>query len=318
MTTIRLQTNQNRLIAAFRHAFTQASMLGELLQNARRAKARHIHITTEDDTLTVSDDGEGIANLQALICIAESGWDEELKARENPFGIGVLSTLYFARSLRVHSLDKAFRAATDAISTTASAINAWRLLYSVCTMLRGVRDTSTARRAASLGPSRRHVRGRAPDRDLEIAVTSYSVFALAEGSDVADDPRLLRVDVADEHGELVAAEAGAHVGGAQEFLDAAGDLDEEFVAEVVAAGVVDVLEAVEVEEDHRGGGVVGVGQRVVGVLEEERAVAELGQRVHTGEVQRLVGQADGRVVRGHAVRVDRHHAHAHGDVGLRG
>jgi hypothetical protein len=115
MTTIRLQTNQNRLIATLRHAFTQASMLGELLQNARRAKARHIHITAEGDTLTVSDDGEGIADLQALICIAESGWDEELKARENPFGIGVLSTLYFARSLRVHSLDKAFRAATAAI-----------------------------------------------------------------------------------------------------------------------------------------------------------------------------------------------------------
>ena len=115
MTTIRLQTNQNRLIATLRHAFTPASMLGELLQNARRAKARHIHITAEGDTLTVSDDGEGIADLQALICIAESGWDEELKARENPFGIGVLSTLYFARSLRVHSLDKAFRAATAAI-----------------------------------------------------------------------------------------------------------------------------------------------------------------------------------------------------------
>jgi len=115
MTTIRLQTNQNRLIATLRHAFTQASMLGELLQNARRAKARHIHINAEGDTLTISDDGEGIANLQSLICIAESGWDEELKARENPFGIGVLSTLYFARSLCVHSLDKAFRAATSAI-----------------------------------------------------------------------------------------------------------------------------------------------------------------------------------------------------------
>lgn len=115
MTTIHLQTNQNRLIATLRHAFTQASMLGELLQNARRAKAGHIHITAEGDTLTVSDDGEGIADLQALICIAESGWDEELKARENPFGIGVLSTLYFARSLRVHSLDKAFRATTAAI-----------------------------------------------------------------------------------------------------------------------------------------------------------------------------------------------------------
>jgi len=115
MTTIRLQTNQNRLIATLRHAFTQASMLGELLQNARRAKARHIHITAEGDTLTVSDDGEGIADLQALICIAESGWDEELKARENPFGIGVLSTLYFARSLRVHSLDKVFRSTTTAV-----------------------------------------------------------------------------------------------------------------------------------------------------------------------------------------------------------
>ncbi|MGY6272942.1 ATP-binding protein [Achromobacter denitrificans] len=117
MTTIRLQTNQNRLIATFRHAFTQASMLGELLQNARRAKARHIHITAEGDTLTVSDDGEGIANLQTLICIAESGWDEALKVQENPFGIGVLSTLYFARSLRVHSLNMAFRA------TTATIIN---------------------------------------------------------------------------------------------------------------------------------------------------------------------------------------------------
>ncbi|AYN19587.1 ATP-binding protein [Alcaligenes aquatilis] len=115
MSTIRLQTNQNRLIETFRHAFTQASMLGELLQNARRAKACHIHITTEGDTLTVSDDGEGIANLQTLICIAESGWNEELKARENPFGIGILSTLYFARSLRVHSLDMAFRATTAAI-----------------------------------------------------------------------------------------------------------------------------------------------------------------------------------------------------------
>ncbi|MCG8277417.1 ATP-binding protein [Stenotrophomonas sp. NLF4-10] len=115
MTTIRLQTNQNRLIATLRHAFTQASMLGELLQNARRAKACHIHITAEGDTLTVSDDGGGIADLQTLICIAESGWDEKLKARENPFGIGVLSTLYFARSLRVHSLDKAFRASTAAI-----------------------------------------------------------------------------------------------------------------------------------------------------------------------------------------------------------
>lgn len=115
MSTIRLQTNQNRLIANLRHAFTAHSMLGELLQNARRARARHIHVTVEDDMLTISDDGTGIADLQTLIHIADSGWDEDLKARENAFGLGVLSTLYFARSLRVHSLDQAFRATTAAI-----------------------------------------------------------------------------------------------------------------------------------------------------------------------------------------------------------
>lgn len=115
MSTIRLQTNQHRLIANLRHAFTQASMLGELLQNARRAQASHIHITVEGDALTVSDDGTGIADLQTLISIAESGWDKSLQARENAFGLGVLSTLYFAHSLRVHSLGKAFRAETASI-----------------------------------------------------------------------------------------------------------------------------------------------------------------------------------------------------------
>lgn len=115
MSTIRLQTSQNRLIANLRHAFTQASMLGELLQNARRAQASHIHIAVEGDALTVSDDGTGIADLQMLIFIAESGWDPSLQARENAFGLGVLSTLYFAHSLRVHSLDKLFRAETASV-----------------------------------------------------------------------------------------------------------------------------------------------------------------------------------------------------------
>ncbi|URW83062.1 ATP-binding protein [Alcaligenes sp. DN25] len=115
MNTIRLQTNQHRLIANLRHAFTVHSMLGELLQNARRAQARHISVTAEGDTLTVSDDGTGIADLQTLIYIAESGWDEDLIARENAFGLGVLSTLYFAQHLSVHSRAQAFNAATATI-----------------------------------------------------------------------------------------------------------------------------------------------------------------------------------------------------------
>jgi len=115
MRTITLKTNQHRLIANLRHAFTPRSMLGELLQNARRAKAKRIDVTVDGDTLTVSDNGCGIADLQTLIFIAESGWDEHVKSRENAFGLGVLSTLYFAKTLRVHSGEQAFEAETAAI-----------------------------------------------------------------------------------------------------------------------------------------------------------------------------------------------------------
>ncbi|MDX3928907.1 MAG: ATP-binding protein [Shinella sp.] len=113
--TIRLKTNQQRLIANLRHAFNPSSMLGELLQNARRAKASHIRVTAGDTSITVEDDGIGIADLQSLIFIAASGWDPELQARENAFGMGVLSTLYFSERLLVHSGDRSFGASTAQI-----------------------------------------------------------------------------------------------------------------------------------------------------------------------------------------------------------
>ncbi|EWH28530.1 ATP-binding protein [Pseudomonas aeruginosa] len=115
MSTICLKTNQHRLIANLRHAFTAHSMLGELLQNARRARASHIAVIADGNTLIVSDNGSGIADLQTLIFIAESGWDQALQARENAFGLGVLSTLYFAEHLSVHSGNQAFNAATASI-----------------------------------------------------------------------------------------------------------------------------------------------------------------------------------------------------------
>ena len=115
MSTIRLQTNQHQLIANLRHAFTPHSMLGELLQNARRAQASHIQIIADGNTLIVNDDGCGITDLQTLIFIAESGWATTLQERENAFGLGVLSTLYFAERLSVHSGGHAFHAATATI-----------------------------------------------------------------------------------------------------------------------------------------------------------------------------------------------------------
>jgi hypothetical protein len=53
-----------------------------------------------------------------------------------------------------------------------------------------------------------------------------------------------------QHGELVAALAGHGVGFAHAGDDAPGRLDQQAVAGLVAEGVVDFLEAVEVDEQH--------------------------------------------------------------------
>lgn len=142
---IRLKTNQPRLILNLRHAFTPLSMLSELLQNARRAGAQHIAIEADDDSITVTDDGCGIADLQTLIFIAESGWDEELQRRENAFGMGVLSTLYFCDSLSVNSGDKAFEARTADI-IAGEPIEVFDMEHRVGTRIRleGVNTNQTA------------------------------------------------------------------------------------------------------------------------------------------------------------------------------
>lgn len=135
MGTIRLKTNQSRLINNLRHAFTPRSMLGELLQNARRANATHIRIDVDDISITVSDNGDGITDLQSLIHIGESGWDSELQQRENAFGLGVLSTLYFAQFLLVHSGNEAFDAATADI-INGKAIEVYPELPRMGTLIR--------------------------------------------------------------------------------------------------------------------------------------------------------------------------------------
>ncbi|MBL5862116.1 ATP-binding protein [Serratia fonticola] len=115
MVTICLKTNQERLIKNLKHAFNPRSMLGELLQNARRAGASHIDIEATNRSLMVTDDGSGIDDMQSLIHIGESGWDNELQQRENTFGMGVLSTLYFSDCIMVHSGTQRFSAATSEI-----------------------------------------------------------------------------------------------------------------------------------------------------------------------------------------------------------
>ena len=81
--------------------FFDATLAGafiELIQNARRAGATRMGVVTEaipeaettgDIRVTVTDDGNGIADPAVLLSFGESGWDEDIARREDPAGIGV-------------------------------------------------------------------------------------------------------------------------------------------------------------------------------------------------------------------------------------
>ena len=96
----------------------------------------------------------------------------------------------------------------------------------------------------------------------------------------------LRLLAVDDQAELVAGEPGHHAA-AGGSLDAAGHLDQELVAHRVAEHVVDFLQPVEVDAQHReflvgaGAGLDHLGQR----LQEGGAVRQIGQAVMIGHVR---------------------------------
>ena len=70
----------------------------ELVQNSRRAGATRMDVVTQARPeaeasggirVTVTDDGDGIADPAVLLSFGESGWDEDTARREDPAGIGV-------------------------------------------------------------------------------------------------------------------------------------------------------------------------------------------------------------------------------------
>ena len=96
-------------------------------------------------------------------------------------------------------------------------------------------------------------------------------------------------DVAEQDRELVAAEPRDDVLRPQGRLQSRGDFDEQAVADRMAQGVVDVLEAVEIEAEH--GEALAGAQAQRGVLDafaEQDAVGEAGQRVVAGGVGELL------------------------------
>ena len=88
----------------------------EVLQNSRRAGATRIHVTVETLAraagrapepselrlaVTVTDDGAGIEDPAVLLSFGENGWSDEMVAREDAAGMGILSLAH--RGCRISS-----------------------------------------------------------------------------------------------------------------------------------------------------------------------------------------------------------------------
>ena len=92
----RLLTKSSRLFTG-----TLAGRIVEILQNARRAGARHVIITNREGQVTVRDDGRGIRDFQKLLDLGGSEWDNRLEASEDPAGVGLFCLA--PRSLTIRS-----------------------------------------------------------------------------------------------------------------------------------------------------------------------------------------------------------------------
>lgn len=73
--TVAIKVNQANLMANLKFSFSNKhTILGEMMQNARRAGATFVRFEANDqDELVVLDNGKGIGNFQNLFSVAESG-----------------------------------------------------------------------------------------------------------------------------------------------------------------------------------------------------------------------------------------------------
>ena len=99
--------------------------------------------------------------------------------------------------------------------------------------------------------------------------------------------------VLDQRHELVAAHARRAAGGAEAGFEAPRDLDQQLVADFVAARIVDQLEVVEIDEQQRSVAAVAgaAGERLLEAVVEQATIWQAGQPVVEGEVDDLLFSA---------------------------
>ena len=145
-------------------------------------------------------------------------------------------------------------------------------------------------RALKQKVDRATVVGRERDPDAGIHLQGQLLEPEGFGEDTLDPLHQLAdrgaLQVGEDESELVAAKPRDRIAGAQAGAQTLAELAQQLVAARVADGVVDLLEPVEVHQQHSHGRVraLCVRERLCDAVVEEPAVRKIGQRV----VQRLV------------------------------
>jgi hypothetical protein len=144
MNEVTLKVNQEALVRNLKFGFTsQVTVPGELMQNARRAKASVVAFDYEESShcLTVTDDSIGIGDLQQLVTVAESGWDAETIEREHPYGLGLLAAVYASEHITVESAGRRLAFATaDLLAFRPLAVETYDTGSGTRIVLEGLRE----------------------------------------------------------------------------------------------------------------------------------------------------------------------------------
>lgn len=99
--TARLSTlvNPDRIRATIKRLFNNRidEVLAELFQNAQRSNSTFVEIMTASNGFTIQDNGHGIRNgidgFHTLLKLAESDFDNDTIADQDPMGVGIVSLL---------------------------------------------------------------------------------------------------------------------------------------------------------------------------------------------------------------------------------
>lgn len=112
--------NERRLFTSLKHLFASSfSVLGELMQNARRAGATGIDFLfdAEKRLLEIIDDGCGIDDFGVLLALCDSGWDEQTMLSDRPFGMGFFNVFFACEKVTITSNGHFIEAVLDDIAS---------------------------------------------------------------------------------------------------------------------------------------------------------------------------------------------------------